>query len=459
MLATFVGVLAIGAPVASAAPTLTIAPTAQCHGRRCFVEVRVGAATPGAALTVSVGTTRRTVRLATRSSTRVVEFGRAALDAPVVASVGSTRTRRTVERRAMTVNRPAARCAALQATDVWLSVGPPNQFDRQIDLPAVGTLRTAVLFVDFPGSPGSGDPRVAGLPWIEDGVAHLQRSSYGRFDATIVDSTSGWVRLPSPLADYGLFDGVTYEEHLRYVGDAIAAADVQVDFTDVQLPIIMIPPTAGLFGSQAFRGYPATFTTDEGPLGPAVTFGSDALSTDGVLVPHEMAHTLGLADLYQIGGPDEHRHVGTWDYMGSIFTPSTDLFAWQRSRIGWLDADQTLCASGRTIARLRPLATRGGTKALFVRTGPFTGVVVENRTAQVNDAAICREGVLVYTVDSRIGTGDGPIEVVGGTRAGCGSGDRSDATLRVGGSVSVDGVTVRVVGRDRGTAEVVITQR
>jgi hypothetical protein len=314
--------------------------------------------------------------------------------------------------------------------------------------------------IDFPDAIGPRNPRAATLDWIERETPHLQRSSYGRFDLDVVDSTTDWVRMPAPVASYGLFDGATYEEHRVYIQDAIAAADSQIDFSDVQLTIVVIPENAFMFGSLAFRGLPSSLFTDEGVRNAAVTFGSDAIGTDGVVFSHEVVHTLGLPDLYKYGGPDFHPYVGNWDFMGNIFGRPTDLFAWQRTQLGWLDAPQTLCGlpSGRTIARLAPLGARGGTKALFIRTGSHTGLVVENRQRVGNDRNICRTGALVYTLDSRTDSGSGPIRVQGST-ADCGIGLRSAAPLRVGQSLTVRGVTVKVLGEQNGTLEVAVVAR
>lgn len=457
---TATATVAVTGPPASASTAVRIAPTAQCHGTRCFLEVRFGAAAPRTTATVQAGARTRVVTLGSTRSTRIVELPAAALDGPVSVTVDGVTTRRSVERAAFEVNRPTRRCATLAPTSVWLSVGPPSEIDRAINLPARGTVRAAVITVDFPDAVGAGNPRAAALDWIERETPHVQRSSYGRFDLEVVESTNSWVRMPAPVASYGLLDGATYEEHRVYIQDAIDAADAQIDFSDVQLTIVVIPENAFMFGSLAFRGLPSSLFTDEGVRNAAVTFGSDAIGTDGVVFSHEVVHTLGLPDLYAFTGPDIHAYVGNWDYMGNIYGRPTDLFAWQRTQLGWLDAPQTLCGrpSGRTVARLTPLGARGGTKAVFIRTGNHTGLVVENRQRIGNDRNICRSGVLVYSVDSRTDSGMGPIRLAGST-ADCGTGARSGAPLGVGQALTVRGVTVKVLGEQNGTLEVAVTAR
>jgi hypothetical protein len=169
----------------------------------------------------------------------------------------------------------------------------------------------------------------------------------------------------------------------------------------------------------------------------------------------------GLPDLYAYANTAQHRYMGVWDYMGNIFD-FTDLTAWQRRNIAWLDHAQLLCgrSTGTSWAMLSPLGSTGGDKALFVRTGTYTGLVVENRQRVGNDRNICKTGALVYVVDSRVASGAGPIRVVGGDRSGrgCGFGLQSDAPLRVGQSLSIGRTTVRVLGGQGGRLEVSLTR-
>ncbi len=88
-------------------------------------------------------------------------------------------------------------------------------------------------------------------------------------------------------------------------------------------------------------------------------------------------------------------------------------------------------------------------------------MVVENRQPVGNDAAICDAGALVYTVDSSVASGAGPVAVAGGDASGngCGYGNRSDAPLHVGESVTVGGVTVAVTGGSGDALTVKVTVR
>jgi len=343
--------------------------------------------------------------------------------------------------------RPPA-CASLAKTDAYLSEGRASTSDAEANIrPRLpGTLRAAVIFVDFSDAPASGTPSEIVASWMQPGVEWLRVSSYGRLTVTLRPATA-WVRMPKPAASYGLDDVVEPDEHQAYVADAIAAADPTYDFSRTDMVYVVAAKTDSLPNSPTFRGVPGTFTADGRQLGPAVTFGRDAYTYGRTILPHETGHLFGLPDLYAFKGDDIHRFVGTWDLMGNVFMAS-DLTAWHRLKVGWLDPAQLVCVpNGRTITvQLRPLGAAGGTKAVFARTGPGTGVLVENRQRVGNDVSICDQGALVYTVDSSVESGAGPIRVAGGSTAGCGFGPRSDAPIHTGQGGKVTGVRVAVVG-------------
>jgi len=347
-------------------------------------------------------------------------------------------------------------CAMLDPTDVYLSEGRPNDSDAAANVPSVGKLRAAVLFVDFCDAPGSDDPSSILHGWIEPGVEWLHTASYGRLTITL-EPTARWIRMPQTARFYresGIVDDA--EPHEKYVGDAIdAAARAGFDFSQTDVVYVVAPKTGPLSLSPTFRGTPGTFVKHGPKLGPAVTFGEDAYEFGGTIVPHETGHTLGLPDLYAFTG-DRHRFVGTWDLMGNVFFTATDFFAWHRLKLGWLDPRQVVCVSSRhkKTVELAPIETPKNddrsrsrkrlAKAVFVRTGSTTGLLVENRQRLGNDGSICDTGALVYTVDSSIKTGDGPITVIGGTTDDRRCGRLSDAPLHAGDRVTVGDVSVAV---------------
>jgi M6 family metalloprotease-like protein len=337
----------------------------------------------------------------------------------------------------------AAPCVpALAASSEHFSEGPTSPEDASITIRAAGVLRAKVLFADFADAPGPSDPSLLVAGWMTDGVKWLATSSYAQVRIEL-DPERRWLRMPRPSADYGFADGTTYEEHRAYFADAVAAADATTDFSQTELLYVVAAPNPSMVTSASFHGQPGVFVLDGREVRFGATFGSDWAKYGRTVLPHETGHLFGLPDLYPYTGT-QHRFVGTWDLMGNIFQ-ATDLNAWHKLKLGWLLPGQFTCAkaTGITTTTLTPLEIKSGRKAVFIRTGPKTALVIENRQRIANDRGICKRGLVVYTVTSARATGTGPITVVGGRLGnGCGYGPKSDAPLAPGQRLVVGRTTI-----------------
>lgn len=317
---------------------------------------------------------------------------------------------------------PSSDACRLPAAVDGLGSGFP--VDEQA-LPAVGDLKAALLLVDFDDHPASAASAAEAEANLASGVEYLERVSGGRLDVTTTTS-DGWVRMPEPSTSYPFERGLSYEDHVRYIGDAITAADDTFDFSDVDVvwvtatreaPNITYSPTTNFLD----------VTADGNHLTHAVTFGYDQWRWGGLVLAHESGHTLGLPDLYLFEAPPEdpgnyHAAVGGWDLMGLISGAGPEYFAWHRWQLGWLDDDRVVCAGDdrTTSARLAPVAlsadARPGQAAMVVYPLSATrAVVVENRQPVGYDEGIEARGALVYTVDTSVPSGEGPVRVVDST--------------------------------------------
>ena len=337
----------------------------------------------------------------------------------------------------------AAACApALAASPESFSEGPQSPYDAAITIRPAGVLRAKVLFADFADASGTADPSLLVAGWMTHGVKWLTTSSYGTVWVEL-DPERRWLRMPRPSSEYGFADGTSYEEHRAYFADAIAAADATADFSQTDILYVVAAPNPSMVTSAAFHGQPGVFVVDGREMRFGATFGSDWVKYGRTVLAHETGHLFGLPDLYAYTG-DPHRFVGVWDLMGNIFLP-TDYNAWHKLKMGWLVPGQFTCAkaTGTTTATLTPIGVKGGRKAVFIRTGPKTALLVENRQRVANDRGICRRGLVVYSVRSDRATGTGPITVMGGRSGnGCGYGPKSDAPLVPGQSLTVGRTTI-----------------
>ena len=279
-------------------------------------------------------------------------------------------------------------------------------------LPARGRVNAVLVFVDFPDAPGGNvidtlvRSHTAQLAWFDE-------ASYGRFGLSVTPVTS-WFRLPRPTTSYSPLPGSVH--HPDLFADAIAAADAAVDFSAYRAVIVAgargwSQGVAGPFLASSGSGVRADGTE----IRYGVVLGPSILDsgTPGNTVNHEFLHTLGLPDVH--GGAST---VGSWDPMAQ--NSATHLLGWHKWLLGWLDPAQLSCQlqPGTREETLGPLHTPGGKKLVVVPTSATTAHAIEVRRRGGYDGGICKEGVLVYRIDSLTPSAQGPISV-GNREGGC----------------------------------------
>ncbi|MDT0443072.1 M6 family metalloprotease domain-containing protein [Streptomyces johnsoniae] len=315
----------------------------------------------------------------------------------------------------------AAQCKLPAATD---DLGSGFPVDDQA-LPAVGTLDAAMLFVDFEDYPAPRGSLLKAESNLRSGVEYLENVSGGALDIEVTNS-DGWVRMPEPSTSYPFERGLSYEDHVRYIGDAIEAADADFDFSDTDVVWVVATEEAESISYSPTTNH-LDVTADGNHLTHAVTFGYDQWRWGGLVLAHETGHSLGLPDLYLFEAPEDdpenwHAAVGGWDLMGLISGQAPEFLAWHRWQLGWLADRQVVCAplDARTTATIVPVeeSTTGRPTADAMVVLPVSetrAVVVENRQAIGYDREILTSGALVHTVDTGVRTGHGPIQVVDAT--------------------------------------------
>lgn len=252
--------------------------------------------------------------------------------------------------------------------------------------PSVGTIRAVLLLVHASDAPP--DESVSAPESLIDAASAWFRTvSYGRLDFR-VETVPRWLALPARSADYVADAG-------RYLADAVAAADPYVDFS--QVDVVYLAPssrTPVTTTSAILNGFGVRADGTDVHLWVPFDAGFAAVGDLATLL-HETGHLLGLPDLYRSGSPSSfHR----WDLMA--FRWPSELLAWHRWKLGWINANQIVCITGRTqrVVTLSPVERAGGTKAVFVQRGNRV-LAVEARARVGYDRTLCETGVLVYEVD------------------------------------------------------------
>jgi hypothetical protein len=134
--------------------------------------------------------------------------------------------------------------------------------------------------------------------------------------------------------------------------------------------------------------------------------------------------------------------------MGSGFAAPETLL-WSRFLLNVLAPNQVLCISqpGASSHWIRPLAQRDTElKGLIIPTGAYTAITIESRRSYGYDSFLSPrdQGVLVYTVDTRIPYKRSPMQIIAPSR----SVDRewyTDSALKLNESVTFDGWKITVV--------------
>ena len=375
--------------------------------------------------------------------------------------------------------------------------------------PSSGVVRVAVLFVDFPDAQATYSTQQEaerGLPWAEE---YLEAMSYGKLDVQYVPHHE-WIRAPKSYREYleenvlGSLDvgGDIYQ-------DAVNSVDDEIDFSQFHSLAVILPSShfsAGAAPTSSFEVDGALLTrhinndTPRSETGEMHDWGSTAA--------HELVHNLGLPDLYPSGNAHDaeslpparqgrHWSRATFDLMrlGAWFPASEqdsrlilrwsgggatyarslgralEMLAWHRWQLGWLDEEQNRCVrEPATTVTLAPVALSGpATVMATVPLGRNEVLVVESRRKVGYDAGqpyassgqtttlpvLAEEGVLVYTVDTSLGSRELPIKVAGDS----GNGQVDDyPVLSVGESVTVRGYTITLTADEGDTHRVTIVR-
>jgi hypothetical protein len=376
----------------------------------------------------------------------------------------------------------------------------------EVAAPSIGTMRVAVLFLDFPDVQATyttRDEAVLGLPYAEE---YLETASYGRIDVEFVP-LHGWLRAELSFGDY-LQEFAIGESRVTPSAEAIRLADPSFDFTGIHAVMTVLPSSRFQAGNHTI----GLVHTDEKAIRLMAEVNTSVLDEPrdpapwGPVAAHELVHSLGLSDLYPYDAtrrelpdappdriwvrsefglmglntffethPDDSRiEITGRDPFGRQVTGHTfqleaaEMLAWSRWQLGWLDESQVLCLTAdRSRVMLSPVADPGDaavmaavplsdTEVLVVEARVKVGYDAEQEEphddgALITVPALATEGALVYTVDASLDSGQLPLNIAGD--AGNGQVDDYPILAR-GDQVVVRGYRITLVS-DRGGAYIV----
>ena len=333
-------------------------------------------------------------------------------------------------------------CKIPRATSSSVALGIPKVTGLA---PSTGTVNMTVLFVDFEDVPAmqAVDSVFSMIsPLVPD---FFQEISYGRMQLNLQPHFE-WLRLSKSSDFYGkaIYRG---QPHLNFIQEAVNLADAQVDFSQTNIVLVMANPEA-----KALRQGPTFKSTDpeyhiraDGASIPTgITSGYDLNYWGGIWLAHESGHSLSLPDLYHYGPDDINRYVGTFGLMGRCDAKAPGYFAFERWMLGWLDDSQIYCHDdGEAVVDLKAIESTGGLKAIIAPLDSTRALVVESRRKIGFDRNMVKEGALVYVINTRLASGNGPIQVKPGVDKGNDLMD--DAPMTKGDTYTFQNVSVEVL--------------
>lgn len=287
--------------------------------------------------------------------------------------------------------------------DVYKTEGPndPLIYDS-----TTGDKSMIMLYLDFPEKrmkikTEERAAKVLGGDRVQK-LFHTQ--SHGNLRLNI-DHVHGWRRLPKAKDTY---TAVTTKGHRDLFVDVLALYP-EVDFTDYDYIVANISGLGNFaFGERDDKAIPYR----DGKIRVAVNIGSN----NPTVMVHELAHLMGLPDLYTIGDPEGPKNpVGSWDIM-SDGNRANGFIGWHRHKLGWLDADRkTYLTKGVHQLDLAPLDAPSGTSLAIVpvsladRPHKVFAVEIAQPARPREGREPAPHGVLIYSVDATRPTGKNPV--------------------------------------------------
>jgi len=332
------------------------------------------------------------------------------------------------------------------------SVGFPMNTEN---IPASGPIKIAFIPIDFADVAGSYAPLSKAQADMDILSKWVTVMSGGKSSIDWVIHNS-WLRASKTSSSY-----------LKTVEDSIAQeafnlADPYINFSGVHTAIVYVPSNIG-GGYSAGSGINLenrNFSTNEGSVKNVMSAGAYFYRADKNVWggwAHMLGHGLGLVDYYvRSWSGDSAQPMHGWEIMSSQDGPTQSLAAWNRWLLGWLANDQVYCIpkSSLTSAEvvLVPINREiVGYKAVIIPLTATTVLVVESRRGETYDSQLGSGayGVIAYTVDTTVDGGNGLAEVqvpaAHATDLRTAHGFVKDALILMGESITVSGVTVRLV--------------
>ena len=271
-----------------------------------------------------------------------------------------------------------------------------------------------------------------------------------------VRSPTTYKQLPNSVLSYELSSslfGFQSQKYFEFVKLVVSQYENEINFSNVSTIVVVVPPStsAAQIGTWVVDTQ-RTFATNEGTIYNYMLTGTGDRKNEASMWVHEYGHALGLTDMRFVDSVNSTiqrpEGLGVFDIMGSG-QAAPEILLWSRFLLNVLAPGQILCITQPETSThwIRPIEQRNpDLKGLIIPTGTYTAIAIESRRSYGYDSFLSPrdQGVLVYTVDTRIPYKRSPMQLIVPSRTI----DRewyTDAALKLNESVSTNGWKITVV--------------
>jgi M6 family metalloprotease-like protein len=274
-------------------------------------------------------------------------------------------------------------------------------------------------------------------------------ASYGKLRISLT-SIPKYYNINKSSASYNLMAMDQTSRFSDVVLDAVNAAKNDYDFSKVDGVLVVMPSSSKAvdLGATGVWIQVAGKTLQQGITAAFINPSTHAQVMPNFLV-HEIGHIFGLPH------PLAQDKGYLWNVMFWEIVPAPDLFGWEKFKLKWIEPVQVDClASVPTSAITDYLEATSiassNTKLTVLKLSDSKALVVESRRkSELDDLLPSEEGVLVYTVETNLGSNKGPIKLLSNGSPAHFHKETGNqllvGTLRQGESVIAEGIKVTVL--------------